>query len=194
MILSREFFERDTVTAARELVGQILVRKTPQGVCRGIVVETEAYLGKNDPAAHSYKGSRERTRALYGEKGCAYIYLIYGMYSCLNVSSGETEEPECILIRAVEPIDGIDIMSTNRKTDKIRNLCSGPGKLCMAMDIDRSLYGTDMCDGESEIYFEMGEPLETAASPRINVDYAGEAAKWPLRFTAKDNLFISKRP
>ena len=120
MPISREFFKRDTTVAARELVGHILVRKTAEGIRRGIIVETEAYLGKSDPAAHSYKGSEERTRVLYGEKGCAYIYLIYGMYSCLNISSGDGENPECILIRALEPMDGINIMSTARKTDKLK--------------------------------------------------------------------------
>lgn len=194
MPISRDFFQRDTVVAARELVGHILVRKTPEGIRRGIIVETEAYLGKSDPAAHSYKGSMERTKALYGEKGCAYIYLIYGMYSCLNISSGASDNPECILIRALEPMDGIDIMSTARKTDKLKNLCSGPGKLCMAMDIDRSLYGTDMCDDASEIYIEEGQSLETVASSRINIDYAGEASGWLLRFTAVNNPYISKRP
>jgi len=193
-VLSREFFQRDTVTAARELVGQVLVRKTPEGVRRGIIVETEAYLGKHDPAAHSYKGSEERTRVLYGEKGFAYVYLIYGMYSCLNISSGGEGVPECILIRALEPIDGTDIMSTKRKTDKLKNLCSGPGKLCMAMDVTREMYGADMCDESSGLYIEQGVPMETEASPRINIDYAGEAAAWPLRFTAKENAFVSKRP
>ena len=192
MVIDRDFFRRDTLTAARELIGCVLVRSAPWGEARGIIVETEAYLGRKDAAAHSYKGKTERVRILYGEKGMAYIYLIYGMYNCLNISSGESPEPECILIRALEPLPPTEAMERRRKSAKPKNLCSGPGKLCMALDIDRGLYGADMCSAESPLYIEYAEPLETEASPRIGVDYAGKDALLPYRFTAKGSKFLSK--
>lgn len=194
MRLSRDFFKRDTLTVARELIGCKLVHETPKVKISGIIVETEAYLGPADAASHSYKGKTDRVRALYDDKGLAYIYLIYGMYNCFNISTGDSPAPECVLIRALEPVPPYDLMIENRGTDKTYNLCSGPGKLCIALKIDRTLYGTDLCSSSSPLYVEAFREYETESSRRINVDYAGEAADYLYRFTAKGNRFLSKKP
>lgn len=191
MRIDRGFFERDAVTAARELIGHYLVRVSPEGITKARIVETESYMGEIDDAAHSYKGKTERVRALYGQKGRAYIYLIYGMYNCLNISAGPEGVPQCILIRALEPTDGIELMQVRRKTEKLKNLCSGPGKLCMAFDITRNLYNEDMIDGDV-LYIEKGETLPSHASKRIGIDYAENCRDKLWRFAAVDNKYISK--
>ena len=189
--IDRRFFERDAVTVARDLIGHYLVRVSPEGVTKARIVETESYMGEIDDAAHSYKGKTERVRTLYGEKGRAYIYLIYGMYNCLNISAGPEGVPQCVLIRAAEPVEGTELMEKRRKTDKLTNLCSGPGKLCMAMDITRELYDEDMVNGDV-LYIEAGESLDTEASKRIGIDYAEKCRDKLWRFTAVNNKFISK--
>ena len=195
MGLSRDFFLRDTVTVARELLGQRVVRRGEDGaVTAGRIVETEAYCGRFDAACHSYKGKTERTRILFGDKGYAYIYLIYGMYNCLNVTSGPPGEPEAVLIRALEPVEGISIMAERRGLERVRALCSGPGKLCMAMDIHRGHYGLDLVEGET-LYLEAGDsPEEIVASKRINIDYAGADADHLWRFSVSGNPFVSVKP
>ena len=194
MILPRAFYARDTVEVARDLVGQILVRRTPEGVTAGRIVETEAYLGERDPAAHSYRGRTERVRVQYGPAGCVYVYLVYGMHWCLNFTSGPRGVPEVVLLRALEPVEGLDLMAARRGTDRETDLCSGPGKLCRAMAVGREQYGADLCREADGLWVEAGEPAETDASPRIGVDYAGAAAAWPLRFTARGSRFLSKPP
>ena len=192
MILPRSFYTRDTELVAQELLGQVLVRRTPEGETRGIIVETEAYLGKKDPVAHSYKSALDRVRVQYGQAGCAYVYLIYGMHWCFNITSGPEGVPESVLIRALEPVDGFSLMAERRGTDKIRQLCSGPGKLCKAMAIGKAHYGADLCSEENGLWLEEGKCLPFEATPRIGVDYAGEAALWPLRFVAAESKFLSK--
>lgn len=191
MRINRSFFVRDAVTVAEELIGCYLVCTSEDGLTRARIVETEAYMGEIDDAAHSYKGKTERVRALYGEKGHAYIYLIYGMYNCLNISAGPEGVPQCVLIRAAEPVCGVELMKKRRNTEKIQNLCSGPGKLCMAMNITRELYDADMIAGKS-LYIEAGEHLSTVASKRIGIDYAEKCRDKLWRFTAENNKFISK--
>lgn len=191
--LTRAFFERDAVTAARELIGYSLVCASSEGTTSAVIVETEAYCGTEDDAAHSYKGRTERTRALFGKKGHAYIYLIYGMYNCLNISAGEEGKPECILIRAARPESGVGLMKVRRKTDKEESLCSGPGKLCMAMGIDRTLYGEDMVYGDT-LYILKGERIETVSSRRIGIDYAEKCRDKLWRFAAKNSPFVSRMP
>jgi len=195
MRLSRAFFEQDTITVANALLGCRLVRREPDGrSTAGLIVETEAYCGYTDPACHSYKGKSARTRAMFGPRGCAYIYLIYGMYHCMNVVSGPPGEPEAVLIRALQPVDGLDLMGSRRGTDNIRHLTSGPGKLCMAMDIHRGLYGTDLI-GDTDLYIEpaLHVPARTA-SKRIGIDYAGAAADYLWRFSVTDSPFVSVKP
>ena len=173
MRIERSFFERDTLTVARELIGQVITAESPDGTVRGVIVETEAYLGTRDDAAHTYKGRTERTVPLFGPKGCAYVYMIYGMYYCLNISAGLGEDPDCVLIRALRPAEGLDLMAGRRRTDKAPALCSGPGKLCMAMGIGREDSGEDLCSGAGRMYLEYGDPPEkVAATPRIGIDYA----------------------
>lgn len=192
MILPREFYERETLLVARDLLGKILVRKTEHGVTRGIIVETEAYLGEKDDAAHSYKGRSERVRIQYGPAGHAYIYMIYGMYHCLNITTGMHGVPEVVLIRALEPVSGIELMCARRRTDKRYNLCSGPGKLCKAFDIDASLYGADLC-ADGGLYLEFGEiPAKILTSPRIGIEYAAMCRDMPWRFTIAGNRFLSR--
>jgi DNA-3-methyladenine glycosylase len=193
MIIPRRFFERDTLTVARELLGQMIVRRTDEGAIRGIIVETEGYLGELDDAAHSYKGKSDRIRVQYGPAGMAYIYMIYGMYNCLNITSGPLGVPEVVLIRALEPVSGIDLMKKRRRTDKTLQLCSGPGKLCMALDIDRRLYGADLCS-DGPVYLEYGQlPPETEASKRIGIDYAMLCRDKLWRFTISGNPYVSVR-
>lgn len=194
MKLSREFYERDTLLVARELLGKYLVRKTHEGITTGKIVEVEAYIGPGDAAAHTYKGLRsKRTEIAFGPGGFAYVYLIYGMYHCFNVVTNVAEKPEVVLIRALEPVDGLELMMKRRKTSKVTNLCSGPGKLCVAMDITKRDNGMDLC-GDS-LYITYGSEVmekDIAATPRINIDYAGEAKNYPWRFIIKDNKYVSR--
>ena len=158
-------------------------------------METEAYRGRFDPAAHSYKGRTDRVRALYEGKGLAYIYLIYGIHCCLNFSCGPEGEPECVLIRALEPSAGIDVMCRRRGTDRLLNLCSGPGKLCAALGVDRSLYAARLWDPESPLRVEYGGTRpEADASRRVGIDYAGPARDYLWRFTLRGSKFVSKSP
>ncbi len=191
--LPREFYLCDGIELSKKLLGKILVRDKGGVVTRARIVETEAYMGTVDKAAHSYKNnSGGRCNIQYGPGGFAYVYLIYGMYSCFNIVANAEGIPEVSLIRALEPLDGIKTMMERRKTDKIKNLCGGPGKLCMAMDIDRSLYGADLCGDELYLTDDGFCGFEIASGPRINIDYAEEAADFPWRFTIKGNGFVSR--
>ncbi len=195
MLLTEDFFRRDTLTVARELIGCTVVSLAGGRETRGRIVETEAYCGPRDPAAHSYRGRTERVRALYEGKGLAYIYFIYGMYWCLNLSCGPEGDPDCVLIRALEPAGGIDAMRGRRGTDKLTNLCSGPGKLTQALGVTKEFYGAKVFDPASPLTVEAGAGgLAVNASPRIGIDYAGDAKNWPWRFTLSGNKYVSKTP
>lgn len=180
MKLSREFYLRDGLTVARELIGKKLVTNLRGELTSGIIVETEAYMGAIDAAAHSYRGKTERTKIFYGAGGFVYVYLIYGMHICTNVVANVENVPEAVLIRALEPVDGVEIMKRRRGKNNLRDLCSGAGKLSQALGITKEFYGADLC-GE-EIFIEDGEKLSVVTTPRINIDYAGEAADYPWRF------------
>lgn len=191
--LNRNFYLGDTLEIAQGLIGKLLVSSSPEGITAGRIVETEAYLGPLDKAAHAYKKSPSgRTNILYDEGGYAYIYLIYGMYCCMNVSTGNAGLPECVLIRALEPTDGLDIMAKRRKTDKLTALCSGPGKLCQALGIDRALYGADLL-GEKLFIAESPDSCSPAilSTPRINIPYAEEDVLKLWRFVDKSSRFLS---
>jgi DNA-3-methyladenine glycosylase len=195
-MLKRRFYERNTFTVAKELLGKILVRETEKGATSGKIVETEAYIGPQDKASHAYKSLRtKRTEVQFGPKGHAYIYFIYGMYHCLNVTSGEISgKPEAILIRAVEPIEGVEIMLMNRRIniDKIRNLTSGPGKLCEAMGITTRLNGHDLVTPPLYIKGDGSVSRDQIQEDRrIGVDYAGKWRNMPWRYFIKDNDFVS---
>lgn len=195
--LDRKFFRRaDARRIARELLGKLLVVPTVGGQrVSGMIVETEAYLGVEDKAAHSYGGRRTaRNEITYEEGGRVYVFFVYGMYHQLNLVTGTIDEPHVVLIRAVEPVDGIEVMRERRGTMKDTNLTSGPGKLCIAFGIDRSLNGADL-EGE-QIWVEEYRDLkkkEITSGPRVGIDYAGEFVAMPWRFWVKDNRYVSKK-
>ena len=157
------------------------------------IVEAEAYLGKADSAAHAFRGRVDgRTEVLYRQGGYAYVFLIYGMYSCFNVSTGPEGVPECVLIRALEPLEGIELMRSRRGREKLTDLCSGPGKLCQAMGISREQYGTDLTRDRLFILPKKPDDVpEIAATPRINVEYAAEHKAMPWRFVDKNSRYLS---
>lgn len=194
MKINRNFYNRDGLTVSEELLGKTLVHITEEGITKGKIVEVEAYMGAQDKAAHSYGNLRsERTKIQYGEGGYAYVYLIYGMHICMNIVANRETIPEAILIRALEPLEGIDLMKKRRKTDNIKLLCNGPGKLSQAMGITKENYGDDLC-GET-LYLEDGIVIPKSKilkSKRINIDYAEEAKDYLWRFTIKDNPYVSK--
>ena len=192
--MNHSFFRQDTVTLAQKLLGHLLVHRTPEGVTAGMIVETEAYVGAIDKACHAYKNRSERTEIMYHDGGYAYVYLIYGMHCCFNVVTGPPGEGNAVLIRALEPVFGIDLMGRRRKTKSLYNLCSGPGKVCQALGITRKEYGLDLCDANSPLYLRFFRSIpksKIASSPRINVAYAEEAKDWPWRFFIKGNPFVS---
>lgn len=183
MKLPREFYQRDGITVARELIGKKLVTNLSEGLTSGIIIETEAYMGAIDAASHAYKGKTERTKIFYGAGGFVYVYLIYGMHICTNVVANVENIPEAVLIRALKPVDGVDLMKFRRGKNNLRELCSGPGKLSQALGITKNFYGADLC-GE-EIFIEPAENLHFESTKRINIDYAGAATNYPWRFVAK---------
>ena len=194
--LPGQFYLRDTREVARDLLGKELVRESPDGVTSGIIVETEAYLGIDDRACHAFGGkASRRTAIMYEEGGRAYIYLIYGMYWCLNLTTRESGVPEAVLIRALEPVAGIDLMRQRRRTAGKRpaDLAGGPGKLCRALAIDGSLYGEDL--GGNTLYVREGiavPPEMISASPRVNIASAGEAVHHEWRYFIKGNTSVSR--
>jgi len=170
MVLSRLYFNRPTLMVARSLIGNYLVRENGNGVVAGKIVEVEAYIGHQDKACHASKGRTARTEVLFGRPGISYVYLIYGMYHCLNVVTERAEFPAAVLIRAIE-VDG--------------ELIDGPGRLCRALAIDRSLNRVDMTAGDKLWFENRGVRVprnRIRAFPRIGVDYAGSYANKPWRF------------
>ncbi len=195
--LSREFYlHDDAVAVARDLLGKLIVAPDSEGRrVSGMIVETEAYRGTTDRAAHTYGGRRTpRNEITYGTGGHAYVFFIYGLYYQLNVVTGPAEHPHVVLIRGVEPVDGIEIMRERRGPMKDKNLTSGPGKLCIALAIDRGLNGEDLLG--NRIWLEDHRtfpPGEIAVGKRIGIDYAGEDAERPWRFWLRDNIYVSKK-
>lgn len=192
-VLPADFYYQDTIEVARQLLGKYLVRVMPSGKRRvGRIVETEAYLGAEDPACHTYGFRRTaRTATMYLPGGHSYVYLIYGMYFCFNVVTRTEREPEAVLIRALESVEGFESMTTLGVP--AHHIANGPGKLCRAMGIDRSFNGLPLL--VPPLLITDGDPV-TAANiidgPRVGVDYAGDACEWPLRFAIKDHPAVSK--
>jgi DNA-3-methyladenine glycosylase len=191
--LPRFFYEQKTIDVAKQLLGKYLVRRHPEGDTVGRIVETEAYIGPKDLACHASKGRTARTEVMFGPAGHAYVYFIYGFYNMLNLVTEQKDHPAAVLIRAVEPISGIDLMKRRREMDKLRDLASGPGKLCLAFAIDRSLNGADLCNGV--LYLEdRGDPApKFNATPRIGVDYAGKWKDKRYRFLVRGSEFVSRQ-
>jgi len=201
--LTRSFFHQAPVKLARALLGKTLVRVLDDGTrLAGRIVETEAYLGVEDLAAHSVGGRRtQRNASMYLDGGCAYVYFTYGMHYCFNIVAERTDQPTAALIRALEPTEGLGTMRQNRAgkipADRLRDtdLCSGPAKLCQAMAIDRDLDGVDMVT-DARLFLERAAPIKPdhiVASPRIGVAYAKQWADKPLRFFVRDHSHVSRR-
>lgn len=185
--LSREFFQKDAIALARDLLGKILVHETQYGRIRAYITETEAYMGAEDKASHAYGNKRtSRTEPMFAIGGTAYVYLIYGMYCCMNVTANKQDIPHAVLIRRGEPVDrkSEQIMQSLRKVRNRKNLSDGPGKLCIAMDITREQNGLDMAVDQS-FYLTEGKKVskkQIQAGRRINIDYAEEAVDYLWRF------------
>jgi DNA-3-methyladenine glycosylase len=200
----REFYATDPVTLARRLLGQRLVRSFRGRRLSGTIVEVEAYLGIPDAAAHTYRGRRTpRNEAMYADPGTAYVYFTYGMHFCLNIVAGERDDPVAVLLRALEPTEGVTTMRRLRSVHRPAGarplldseLCSGPARLCEALEIDTGLNGIDLT-ADSRLWIERtrARPLPDSAlvnTPRIGVDYAGPWAKEPLRWFIRGNPHAS---
>jgi DNA-3-methyladenine glycosylase len=185
--LPREFYNRPAIEVARALLGKTLAH----GTTSGRIVETEAYLGLQDRAAHSWRGITPRTRVMFGDPGHAYVYLIYGIYECLNVVAEPEGSPGCVLIRALEPLEGIPRMRRRRPGARgIEDLANGPGKLTLALGISRRHNGADFTSGPLIIHASgQKQDIRIGVSPRIGIKHC---ADWPLRFFIEDNRFVSR--
>lgn len=202
-----EFFRQDAITVATNLLGKYLVREYDDKKIITKIVETEAYMGIEDKAAHVFGDRRtERTEPLYQDGGHIYVYLIYGMYHCLNISANIEGIPECVLIRAVEPISEIDEISQNRYSKDYKdlssyqrkNICNGPGKLCKALKIDKNLNFESILGNKLYIIDNVNldnesNQFEIIESKRVNIDYAEEAKDYLWRYYIKDNKHVSKK-
>ena len=188
-ILQRPFYERPTVEVARALLGKVLVH----GPAAGIIVETEAYPGRDDLASHSARGLTGRTRVIFGPPGHAYVYLIYGIYTCLNLVAEPDGTPGCVLIRALEPVAGVELMRQRRPAaGKLEDLARGPGRLTMAMAITLDDYGTDVTRGSLVVREPLrAQRFEIQVTPRIGISQCVDA---PLRFLIAGNRSVSKSP
>ena len=184
MPLGKQFFNQPTVELAKALLGKYLV----YGDLRGKIVETEAYLYRDDPGCHASRGLTPRNAPMFGPAGHTYVYFIYGMYHCLNIVSGKTGEGEAVLIRALEPVQGINLMQKRRKTANIENLCNGPGKLTQAFGITRKHNNVSLLDGKLRIHTSREKP-EIVSGRRIGLS-AGKELE--LRFYIKGNRFVSR--
>jgi len=185
-ILKRAFYARSTIEVARDLLGKVLVH----GPTAGIIVETEAYPGGDDLASHSSRGITDRTRVIFGPPGHAYVYFIYGMYECLNIVAEPEGRPGCVLLRALEPVAGLDLIRQRRPAArKTEDLAGGPGKLTLALAITRAQYGADLTRGPLVVR-EPAEKrvIEIAVTPRIGITHCADR---PLRFLIRGNRFVS---
>lgn len=203
MIISKDFYNRSALDVAKDLLGKVLVREVDGKVLKGKIVETEAYIGSIDKACHAYNGRRtKRTEILYEDAGVSYIYFIYGLYHCFNVVTNKKDIAEAVLIRGIEPINGLDYISNiryNKKYDELtkaqlKNLTNGPSKLCLAYLLNKDLNAVKLYEkGQVYITDENNEEFEIVESKRIGIDYAEEAKYFLWRFYIKDNIYVSKK-
>lgn len=189
-ILTRNFYNRSSLEVAPELLGKILVRKVNNQIISGRIVEVEAYVAFTDQASHSFKGKNKRNSSLYLSAGHAYVHKIH-MQNCLDIVTDNKDIPSGVLIRAIEPIKGINIMMLNRKTDNIKNLTNGPGKLCQSLNIDRTLDGIDVCSKSSLIYIIEDGFVANKIVKSTRIGISKDTDK-EYRFYLKDNPFVSK--
>jgi DNA-3-methyladenine glycosylase len=195
-ILDRAFFKQNIIPLSQALVGKILVRHTPEGIVKARIVEAEAYCGLVDKACHAYGGKKtDRTKWMYPVGGHVYIYSIYGNNYCLNVTSGEEGDPSAVLIRAVEPVENLELIKKWRNLPKLsgsgKELCNGPGKVGKALNLDKNLNGLDLTLGKDLYIIDNTDPFEMEISTRINIDYAEEDKDKPWRYFIKKNVFVS---
>ena len=180
--LPRKFYMRNTIHVAKELLGKTLVRRVGKQTLTGIIIETEAYMGKNDPASHAARKKTERNKVMFGQVGYSYVYFTYGMHYCFNVvAKKEEDESGAILIRAIQPQQGIKIMIKNRKTDIISNLSNGPGKLTQAMKITTKQYNVDLTRNSTLFISDGIKPTKILAKPRIGIK-VGIDKPWNFSF------------
>ncbi len=188
--LPKSFYTRGAVTVAKDLIGKILVHSTKSGIISGIIVETEAYTGKNDPASHSYIGKTKRNEVMFSIGGKAYVYFTYGNHYCFNVVTGRHNRGNAVLIRAIQPLEGIDIMKANRGLEDIYNLSNGPGKLTKAFGINKELNGADLVGDIIFLAYPKNDiRLKVSRSKRIGISKNTEKL---YRFFAKDNPYVSR--
>jgi DNA-3-methyladenine glycosylase len=195
--LPRAFYEPSAKVVAPKLLGHFLIRNTPNGPCGGAIVETEAYL-VGDAACHGAPGLTNRNRVIFGHPGHAYVYLIYGFHFCVNAVCRPAGIAEALLIRAVEPTFGENLMAAHRPVNKPRDLTNGPGKLCQAMNITRQLDGIDLCNADSELFIAENPDLKKfrkEKGPMVTTTRIGitKAAALPLRFYLEGSEFVSRR-
>lgn len=195
MIIKRNFYQQPTLDVAEQLIGKLLVREINGHLLIGSIVETEAYIGKDDSACHAAKGLTPRTKVMFGKAGFSYIYLVYGMHFMLNIVTEKSNFPAAVLIRAVEPLKGITAMQSYRNAE-LNNLCNGPAKLCQALAINKGLNNWDLTKGQY-LWLEDTDKTskyEVARSTRIGINYANKKdreAKW--RFYRKNCRFVSRK-
>ncbi|MEC2072803.1 DNA-3-methyladenine glycosylase [Alkalihalophilus marmarensis] len=191
-ILPRTFYDQPTLDLAKSLLGKLLVHKTSEGICSGYIVETEAYRGPDDQAAHSYQNLRtKRTEVMFGENGHCYAHVMH-THCLINVVSGGVARPEGVLIRALEPVSGIDLMYKRReKAKRDKDLTSGPGKLTKALNITKADYGKPFF--QPPLYIAEGKEVsQISMGPRIGIDNSGEAKDYPWRFWETGNPYVSR--
>jgi DNA-3-methyladenine glycosylase len=189
--LQRKFFKRDCITVSKELLGKIVVHDSKQGTVSGRITEVEAYEAYTDPSAHSYKGKTERNKSLYLEGGHLYLFKIH-RYICMDIVTGEKDEPSSVLLRSLEPLEGIDIIKKNRGKQKLIELTTGPGKLVQALGIEYKYDGYDICQPDSKIYivddgYEVEDIVQTT---RVGISKAKDLKN---RFYIKNSKYISKK-
>jgi len=200
--LPRSFFDRDPRQVAPELLGKLLVRREDRRLLAGRLVEVEAYCGLEDPAAHSYNGQTPRNAVLFGPAGHAYVYFIYGTHFCANISCQGEGEPGCILLRALEPVLGVEQMAAARGIEldedappgKLRMISTGPGRLCAALGITRPRdNGKDLCSPRSDLFVadDGWRPEKMLATPRVGINPKNPALHEPLRYIIAGNEFVS---
>ncbi|MDD3981479.1 MAG: DNA-3-methyladenine glycosylase [Spirochaetales bacterium] len=198
--LAKDFYARDALCVAKDLLGKLIVRILDGQVLSAMIVETEAYMGTDDKAAHFFGGRRTpRVEVIYGEPGFSYVFFIYGMHHCFNVVTGSKGIPQAVLIRAAQPVSGLDLMARNRfgmthaqlGRKQLVQLTNGPGKLCQAMGIDRGCNGMDLCSNELFFTDYPCDAFEIGSSRRIGIEYAQEAREYPWRMYIRDNCYVS---
>ncbi|MFL0195594.1 DNA-3-methyladenine glycosylase [Clostridium sp. WILCCON 0269] len=198
--IQRNFYSKDTLLIAKNLLGKILVHEVNGKKISGRIVETEAYKGIKDKAAHSYGNRRtKRTEIMYGCCGFSYVYMIYGMYYCFNIVTEDIDIPEAVLVRALEPLQCLDEMSINRYKKEftclskieVKNLTNGPGKLCQALLIDKNQNKKDLCSSNLYVEDDDFKDFNIKNSKRVGINYAGDAANYPWRFYIEDNSYVS---